>query len=304
MYLTTAAAILLLTHAAYGQDPRCALNPDITGAVVIPAGWTEIPEMAFFSCEALTSIVIPNTITIINDDAFRLTNLVKVEFENGSRLHTIGSSAFMSTIHMKRIKIPRSVTLIKDSAFKLSGVEDFQFEKDSQLQTIVDFAFKESRFKKIKIPKSVKLIMHEAFLGSKIEEVEFENGSQLKEIRSKAFESTQLVTINIPAGVRVGADVFEDTPCLKKSIFKPGVKIVKCKEVRSTFSSKTTKISSSPPSEVTSSPTMHETSPRAVISVRGSTKAKKSTKFKKGKNATKKNKAKKDYRLEGTNLVV
>jgi len=294
MYLTTAAAILLLTHAAYGQSPRCARNPDITGAVVIPAGWTEIPEMAFFSCEALTSIVIPNTITIINDDAFRLTNLVKVEFENGSRLHTIGSSAFMSTIHMKRIKIPRSVTLIKRTAFYGAGVEDFQFEKDSQLHTIGIRAFKVMFFlKKIKIPKSVKLIESEAFSQSRIEEVEFENGSQLKEIRSKAFESTQLVTINIPAGVRVGADVFEDTPCLKKSIFKPGVKIVKCKEVRSTFSSKTTKISSSPPSEVTSSPTMHETSPRAVISVRGSTKAKKSTKFKKGKNATKKNKAKK-----------
>mmetsp|Transcript_46973 Transcript_46973/g.91683 ORF Transcript_46973/g.91683 Transcript_46973/m.91683 type:complete len:303 (+) Transcript_46973:146-1054(+) len=302
MYLTTAAAILLLTHAAYGQDPRCALNPDITGAVDIPAAWIEIPKMAFFHCEELKSVVIPNTITIINDHAFKLClNLVKVEFENGSRLHTIGSSAFMSTIHMKRIKIPRSVTLIKDSAFKLSGVEDFQFEKDSQLQTIVDFAFKESRFKKIKIPKSVKLIMHEAFLGSKIEEVEFENGSRLREIGYKAFKSTKLTTINIPIKVTVGRDVFEDTPCPKKSIFKPGVKIVRCARVRSTFS---TEISSSPPSEVTSSPTMHETSPRAVISVRGSTKAKKSTKFKKGKNATKKNKAKKDYRLEGTNLVV
>eukprot|EP00588_Corethron_pennatum_P017044 CAMPEP_0194305154 /NCGR_PEP_ID=MMETSP0171-20130528/2652_1 /TAXON_ID=218684 /ORGANISM="Corethron pennatum, Strain L29A3" /LENGTH=182 /DNA_ID=CAMNT_0039056591 /DNA_START=79 /DNA_END=624 /DNA_ORIENTATION=+ len=181
MYFTTAAAVLLLTNAPYVHG-RCDVTPDYTGAVVIPADWTEIPRDAFRECDALKSVVIPKEISIIHNFAFFVSvYLKKVEFENGSQLHTIGDSAFRHTT-FKMIKIPSSVTLIEDDAFLSFDLEDIQFENGSQLHTIGSEAFAHNRFERIKIPKSVTLIERKAFFMSDLEEVEFENGSRLREI--------------------------------------------------------------------------------------------------------------------------
>jgi len=253
MYLATAAAILLLANAAY-VHARCDVTPDpTTGAVVIPANWTEIPELAFAECETITSVVIPTNIINTRKFAFVKSQLKEIVFENGSQLHTIGNAVFYETM-----------------------------------------------IKKIEIPKSVKTIDIQAFQLSQLEEVKFENGSKLENIYFLAFKSTQLRTINIPAGVLVGGSAFQDTPCPDNTIFRPGAIIVNCTIVTHAPSSVPTEISSSPPthassgvpSEISSSPHMHATSPPSMITLKDSKKTKK-FKFKKGKRATKKGKAKK-----------
>ncbi len=84
--------------------------------VALPNGITEIKDEAFYSCENLTNINIPNTIKYIRDSAFgyceNLNNITIPE-----SVTTIGKSAFASCYNLTEILIPNSVTQIGDSAF-------------------------------------------------------------------------------------------------------------------------------------------------------------------------------------------
>ena len=77
---------------------------------------TSIGEMAFFSCRSLTSIIIPSSITIIEDDTFvACDRLISVIIPNS--VTSIGWNAFEGCSSLISITIPNSVTSIGYSAF-------------------------------------------------------------------------------------------------------------------------------------------------------------------------------------------
>lgn len=87
--------------------------------VKIGNGITSIESCAFRKC-SLTSITIPNTVTIIGDMAFyNCENLKIVTIPNG--VASIGDYAFSGCSRMERITIPNSVQSIGDNAFKDRG---------------------------------------------------------------------------------------------------------------------------------------------------------------------------------------
>ena len=148
---------------------------------------TAIEERAFVFCESLTSVTIPDSVTVIGNDAFdSCKSLTNVTIPNS--VTTIGCSAFYGCKSLTSVTIPDSVTAIRDLVFygcesltsvtipdsvTVIGKEAFSHCKSLTSVTIPDSvtvigkeAFSHCKsLTNITIPDSVITIGDEAFLG-------------------------------------------------------------------------------------------------------------------------------------------
>ena len=112
-------------------------NQDITG-VTFPASLKEIGEAFLYNCNSVTSVVIPENITVIKARTFSCSGIKSVTLgknvktiEAGafsychsltsinfnSKLRTLGSGAFMNCIKLKSVTLPKSLRTIGSRAF-------------------------------------------------------------------------------------------------------------------------------------------------------------------------------------------
>ena len=107
----------------------------LVGKLVIDDSVTSIGKYAFYGCNQLTSIVIPNSVTSIGYDAFSLNQLTSVTI--GNSVTSIEDWAFSDNL-LTSVTIPESVTSIGDYAFSYnqltsvvikgkSGWDDFDY---------------------------------------------------------------------------------------------------------------------------------------------------------------------------------
>ena len=99
-------------------------------------GVTKIGQYAFYACQQLTSVTIPNSVT------------------------DIGNSAFYYCTALESIIIPDSVTSIEDSAFERSGLKSVTLSNN--IKRVMGFANCQS-LESITIPSSVTLLDWHAF---------------------------------------------------------------------------------------------------------------------------------------------
>ncbi len=100
---------------------RAVDNNKISGAVTIPSSLdgypvTSIGDYAFFCCDYLTSVTIPNSVTSIGDYAFDGCMCLR-SVEMGNSVISIGDEAFSGCRGLTNVTIPNSVTSIGDEAF-------------------------------------------------------------------------------------------------------------------------------------------------------------------------------------------
>ncbi|MCD8297382.1 MAG: leucine-rich repeat domain-containing protein [Prevotella sp.] len=89
---------------------------DSLTSIEIPNSITTIGSYAFFGCTSLTEITIPDAITTIGDQAFNSCwSLSTVEI--GSGVTSIGKQAFSYCASVEELNIPENVTFIGDYAF-------------------------------------------------------------------------------------------------------------------------------------------------------------------------------------------
>lgn len=85
-------------------------------SVKIPNSVTSIADVAFYCCNSLTSVEIPNSVTSIKEYAFwGCESLTSVEIPNS--VISIGNQAFGFCSGLTSIEIPNSVTSIGEQAF-------------------------------------------------------------------------------------------------------------------------------------------------------------------------------------------
>lgn len=166
-------------------------NLDIDGVNL-----TELPTKAFYKSKTIENLVLPNTLTIINEGEFYMSSLKSVTIP--ANVELIGEYAFYAC-PLKSVNIPASVKSISKAAFKdCSSLTTITFDKGSILTSICGgegyWSYGEAYYygafanctslTSIEIPASVEIIAPEAFFGcSALEKVSFERGSQLKTIQ-------------------------------------------------------------------------------------------------------------------------
>ncbi len=85
-------------------------------SIIIPEGVTSIGNYAFSDCSSLTSIIIPEGVTSISNRTFyNCSSLITITIPEG--VISLGESAFNYCSSLTSINIPTSVTSIGDSAF-------------------------------------------------------------------------------------------------------------------------------------------------------------------------------------------
>jgi hypothetical protein len=117
---------------------------------------------AFYN-KGLISVVIPNTVVIIDRGAFTSNELVRVTL--GNSLRSIGFEAFAGN-PLTEITIPNSVVEIGIRAFQDCRLSRITF--GSSLQRIGEYAFSDNRLESVIIPNGVTFIGVQAFLGNPI----------------------------------------------------------------------------------------------------------------------------------------
>lgn len=121
VYITDLEAWCNIDFENYYANPinigsNLYLNNVLLTNLVIPNTVTIIPDYAFKCCESITSITIPGTVTSIGCDSFSFCpNLSSVSILEG--VIEIGTFAFIGCEKLKSVLIPNSVTGIGNYAF-------------------------------------------------------------------------------------------------------------------------------------------------------------------------------------------
>lgn len=169
-------ALVVASNYFYSPFRNC---PKLT-SIVVPEGVTQIPDDAFSGMASLTSISLPSTLTEIGCEAFGgCTGLTSISLPDG--LETIGADAFIACTNLSSINYPLSWTTVNG--------EYSPFGNCPKLTHIV-------------VPEGVTKIPDYAFC-----EVEhylsIDLPSSLTEIGSRAFEyCTGLTSISLPEGLK------------------------------------------------------------------------------------------------------
>lgn len=133
-------------------------------SVILPEKLEEIRTSLFEGCSALTTLVIPNTVTKIGKNAFKESGLTQITLPES--LTTIEASAFNKT-KLETITIPEKVTAIPSGCFSLC--ENLrEVILPNTLTTISQNAFEDCPIlESINIPSSLENIEKRAFKNCK-----------------------------------------------------------------------------------------------------------------------------------------
>ena len=98
------------------EDDVLLCNCTNLKSVIIPDSVTVIGNSAFKNCKELKSITIPNSVTLIGEESFaHCTGLTSIKIPDS--IISIGYYAFGNCPELKSVTIPNSVTSIGDYAF-------------------------------------------------------------------------------------------------------------------------------------------------------------------------------------------
>ena len=202
--------------------------------VVLPATVTSIEDWgAFAECENLNSVYLPSSLTRIGDQAFQYAdNLEEVIIPEG--VTAIGSQVFFWS-GLKSLRIPASLTSISDGCFdwceNLKTIEvapgNPVFEMRDNLlvnkQEKSLFYYIDNGSETYEVPGDFEKIGEDAFFNTSLKEVIVPDS--VKAIDSAAFfQARNLESVRLPAGLKeISSKLFSNCASLKSVVIPDGV---------------------------------------------------------------------------------
>ena len=185
--------------ALYIDNHLIAVKEDYAGDFYVKEGTKTIASYAFGWCEAVESIIIPESVIEISDFAFWCCeNLKSVNLP--SALTVLKRSVFGHCMKLQHIIIPESVTIIEDEAFwNCNSLNDVVLPE--KLEYIGDSAFIScENFETVNIPENVKYIGQEAFSGGEyLKNINVdENNQYYKSVDGVLFDKNVKTLIQYP----------------------------------------------------------------------------------------------------------
>ena len=187
---------------------------DAITSVIIPDSVTTIGGSAFWGCYNLTSVVIPDSVTTIGNSAFRYCYGIKSVVIPDS-VTTIGVYAFCYCYSLTSVVIPDSVTTIGNSAFRnCSGITSVVIP--DSVTTIGNYAFASCyNLTSVVIPDSVTDFGSSVFSDTNVQFSEYENCKYLGSGDNPYYYLVEVTTKNLSS-----YKIHEDTKVIAESAFE------------------------------------------------------------------------------------
>lgn len=140
-----------------------------------------------FDHKGLTSVVIPETVTTIDNGYWSPTE-------------TYGAFSFNN---LKSLILPSSLKTIGSQAFLYAGDLGDRLVMGQNVKNIGSDAFIGNKITKLYLPPNVEVISWHAFGENLIEDIKFDDNSKLVKIDNAAFTSNLIKTLNLPKSLQI-----------------------------------------------------------------------------------------------------
>lgn len=183
-----------------GELPGMCFFGKRYSSVVLPEGLKSIGEYSMAGCDKLHSIIIPSTVTEINEHAFNGSGIEELHLSGN--LEMIGKGAFAGCRSLQVVDIGETTDcVIEDDAFARCVALE-QVTMGGNVVSIGNGAFKGcNSLKTLKVEDGSGLAMigDEAFMDTQLTETPFAGCSQLLRVGSWAFANASLNELSLPS---------------------------------------------------------------------------------------------------------
>ncbi len=213
-YTSSDGSIVTPDTSSFGVNIVSNTYENGQGVITFDGEVTTIGDYAFFFCDTLTSITLPDCVTSIGSRAFGSCFLLE-NIKLPNNIVSIADHAFFACKGFTSITLPESLTSLGEGAFGgCSGLTSFhgKFATADHSAVIVDGEFiafaPACGATEYVVPDGVTVIGDNAFLGCNLTSVTLPEG--VETIKDYAFDSSsKITTITIPASVRsIGCSAF------------------------------------------------------------------------------------------------
>lgn len=185
-----------------------------------------IESGAFYCCDKLKEVTLPNINYLGNRAFFGCESLETVDFKDNNSLTDILYETFAGCLNLKNVNLPNNLLNIGESAFNDCNIQNIIFPED--LKYIGNESFYSNGFVTITIPDSVSYIGNNAF-GSCWDLKTIKLPKNISNINDRTFlYCSSLTEITIPENVRdIGTEAFYRCTSLTDVIFPNNLNRIK-----------------------------------------------------------------------------
>ena len=151
--------------------------------------WSITESYGAFSYNNLKSLIIPASVTSIGGQAFLFAGDLGDRLVIGQNVKVIGVDSFIGN-KITKLYIPPNVEVISWHAFGENLIEDIKFDGNSKLIKIDNAAFTTNRIKTLTLPKSLQTVSTGAFTSNPLQSVTVNSGVIQNGVLANAFHWT------------------------------------------------------------------------------------------------------------------